>query len=67
MLTITKPAVATKTQPAQIETLPSDLEISRRVLQIRSQWTVTERIQRKRDAEERFADLMCKLGVDVAA
>lgn len=67
MLTLTKPAVATTTQAAQNETLPSDAEISRRVLRIRSQWTVSERLERKLAAEERFADLMCKLGVDVAA
>ncbi|MFK8113460.1 MAG: hypothetical protein AB8B91_14745 [Rubripirellula sp.] len=67
MLTVTEPTVATTTQAAQIETLPSDAEISRRVLRIRSQWSVSERLQRKRDADERFADLMCKLGVDVAA
>ena len=67
MLTVTEPTVANTTQQAQIETLPSDSEISRRVLSIRSQWSVFERLQRRRDAEERFADLMCKLGVDIAA
>lgn len=68
MLTITEPKnVANLTEVTQIETLPSDAEILRRVSRIRSQWTVSERIQRRNDAEERFADLMCKLGVDVAA
>lgn len=62
MLTVTcEPAVSETHQAAQNETLPSDLEISRRVLRIRSNWTVSERLQRRRDAEERFADLMCKL------
>lgn len=67
MLTAIEPTVATMSPAAQIETLPSDAEISRRVLRIRSQWSVDERIQRKRVAEERFADLMCKLGADLAA
>lgn len=62
MLTVTRePAVSETNQTAQNETLPSDLEISRRVLRIRSRWSESERIQRRLDAEERFADLMCKL------
>jgi hypothetical protein len=67
MLTATQPTVATSNNVTQIETLPSEAEISRRVLQIRSQWSIGERIQRKREAEQRFADLMCKLGLDIAA
>ncbi len=59
MLTLTcEPTVSETTHSAQIETLPSDVEISRRVLRIRSKWTVTERIRRRREAEERFADLV---------
>ncbi len=62
MLTVTcEPAVSETNQAAQNETLPSDLEISRRVLRIRSRWSESERIQRRLEAEERFADLMCKL------
>ncbi len=62
MLTVTRePAVSETNQTAQNETLPSDLEISRRVLRIRSRWSESERIQRRLDAEVRFADLMCKL------
>lgn len=62
MLTITcENAVSENTQTAQIETLPSDAEISRRVLRIRSGWTVSERVERRRAAEERFATLLDQL------
>lgn len=63
MLTITcEPSVSETTNAAQNETvLPSDMEISRRVMQIRSQWSVSERIRRRREAEQRFGDLMVKL------
>ena len=50
----------------QNETTPSDLEIMRRVLQIKSKWTATECIRRRREAENRFVDLMCQLGVEAA-
>jgi hypothetical protein len=51
-----------------VETLPSDAEISRRVLNIRSKWSVQERIARRREADNRFADLMCALiDADTAA
>ena len=67
MLTVTcEPNVAKMTEAAQIETLPSDVEISRRVLRIRSRWSISERIRRRQEAELRFADLMCALGVDAA-
>jgi hypothetical protein len=42
----------------QDETLVSDEEISRRLLSIRSGWTVTERIERRREAERRFSELL---------
>jgi hypothetical protein len=62
MLTATcEQAVSETTQVAQNETIPSDLEISLRVLRIRSRWSVGERIQRRRDAEQRFVDLMTAL------
>ncbi len=62
MMTATcTPAVSESIRAAQIETAPSDLEISRRVLQIRSNWTVSERIRRRREAEQRFADLVDSL------
>ena len=50
----------------QNETLPTDVEISRRVLRIRSRWSVGERLRRRREAEQRFADLMTALSVDAA-
>ena len=62
MLTVTRePSVSESTQAAQIETLPSDVEISRRVLQIRSKWSVSERVRRRREAEQRFNDLIDSL------
>ncbi|QDT13190.1 hypothetical protein [Planctomycetes bacterium K23_9] len=51
-----------------METLPSDAEISSRVLNIRSRWSVEERIARRREADSRFADLLCALiDADTAA
>lgn len=68
MLTATcEPTVAKTTSSAQNETLPSDLEISKRVLRIRSSWSVSERIRRRREAEQRFADLLVKLVGNEAA
>ena len=68
MLTLTNQNnVSERTSVAQNETLPSDAEISRRVMRIRSGWSVGERVRRRREAEERFADLMDKLVGDTAA
>ena len=59
MMTATcEPTVSESIRAAQIETSLSDLEISRRVLQIRSKWTVSERVRRRREAEQRFSDLV---------
>jgi hypothetical protein len=44
------------------ETFVSDSEISARVLRIRSGWSVQERMERRREAERRFADLIESLG-----
>ena len=66
MLTITCEPKTNEIAPTQNEILPSDLEISRRVLQIRSQWSISERLRRRREAEQRFADLMDKLTVEAA-
>lgn len=46
----------------QDETQVSDAEISRRVLNIRKGWSLSERIQRRREAERRFAELISRLG-----
>ncbi len=68
MLTATcEPTVAKSTSSAQIETLPSDLEISQRVLRIRSSWSISERIRRRHEAEQRFADLLDQLVGNEAA
>ena len=67
MLTATcVPAEVELTQSTQNETTPSDLEIMRRVLQIKSKWTATECIRRRREAENRLTDLLCQLGVEAA-
>lgn len=64
MLTATVPKVeSTKahSRPNQNETIISDQEISRRVLSIRAGWSVAERIERRQEAERRFAELLDKL------
>lgn len=66
MLTITCEPKTNEISQTQNEILPSDLEISRRVLRIRSQWSLSERLRRRREAEQRFADLMDKLTVEAA-
>jgi len=48
----------------QNETLVSDTEISARVLRIRSGWSVAERVERRREAERRFLDLINSIGVE---
>lgn len=47
--------------------LPSDAEITRRVLEIRSHWSLAERVERRQEADNRFADLLDKLCVVEAA
>ncbi|MDA7914986.1 hypothetical protein OAE21_01845 [Rubripirellula sp.] len=68
MLTLTnKKSVSERISVTQNETLPTDAEISRRVMRIRSGWSDGERVRRRQQAEERFADLMDKLVSDTAA
>ena len=40
------------------ENLPTYAEISRRVLLIRSKWSIQERIRRRNEAERRFEELV---------
>ncbi len=56
--------VSTRGQATQNETQISDLEILRRVRRIRSNWSVTERMERRREAGERFASLLEALSLD---
>lgn len=70
MLTVSSPRTV-PTSPrrpeihlSQNETTVSDFEISRRVMQIRAGWSLSERVRRRREAENRFADLMTSLGID---
>ena len=70
MLTATTPAqdlVSNIVSPAQNETIPSDVEILRRVCRIRSGWRVSERIERRQAANERFASLLEALELDTHA
>lgn len=43
------------------EGTPSPKEISRRILEVRASWDVQERIERRRDARDRFVQLMSRL------
>lgn len=68
MLTLTNQnSVSERTSVTQNETFPSDTEISRRVMRIRSGWSDGEKVRRRREAQERFADLLDKLVGDTAA
>ena len=64
MLTATLPipTVPENRNLNQNETFVSNAEISARVLHIRSGWSVVERMQRRREAERRFANLIESLG-----
>lgn len=64
MLTATLPTpnLSATRNSNQNETLVSDAEISARVLRIRSGWSVAERMERRREAERRFANLIESLG-----
>ena len=58
---ICQPSVSSRTELNHVEKSPSDREISRRVLHIRSRWTPGERVRRRQIAEDRFADLLTTL------
>ena len=67
MLTATRNRPVSKSfNKNQNETLPSDVEIYRRVMAIRSGWSLSEKLRRRREAEDRLTDLMWKLS-DAAA
>jgi hypothetical protein len=59
--TLSIPENHTTDSSAQNENQISDAEIFHRVLHIRSGWSLAERIQRRREAERRFADLVARL------
>ncbi|WP_442510099.1 hypothetical protein SH528x_001705 [Novipirellula sp. SH528] len=68
MLTVTRPETVSKaTTPAQNEIRLSDTEISRRVVAIRSGWSIAERVRRRREADKRFLDLIDALSACEAA
>lgn len=62
-----QPFVSSVADRDQNETRPSDLEILRRVRNIRSTWTLAERMERRQEANKRFASLLEALAVDHAA
>ncbi len=67
MLTVTCEQNVSETPiVAQNEITVSDREISRRVLQIRAGWTITERVRRRREADRRFEELLDTLLADAA-
>ena len=55
---MTTTTVALSNAASQNETYLSDAEIASRVLAIRSSWDISERIQRRRVATERFEKLL---------
>ena len=62
MLTETMPSlenVSMISAASQNETAPSDAEITRRVMKIRSSWSVAERLRRRREADDRSAQFLC--------
>ncbi|GAA4471593.1 MULTISPECIES: hypothetical protein [Novipirellula] len=68
MLTATRPeTVSNSTQSTQNEIRLSDAEISRRVVAIRSGWSIAERVRRRREADKRFLDLIDALSACEAA
>ena len=52
------PTVSNPVASSQLERMPSASEIADRVMAIRSKWDLSERIARRRMAEQRFADLL---------
>lgn len=70
MLTATAPSsdlVSTLNNATQNETNLSDVEILRRVRNIRSGWSASERMERRQAAGERFAALLQALELDTHA
>jgi len=54
-------------ETAQSEIPVTDREVSERVLHIRSGWSVQERLERRREAERRFAELIEALAESTTA
>lgn len=58
---ISHPSVSKMIPVGQIETHLSDEEIASRVRQIRCSWSISERIRRRREAEQRLGSLVDSL------
>jgi hypothetical protein len=69
MLTITAHESEVSAWDAHVQNeIPlTDAEVSQRVMHIRSGWSVEERVQRRREAERRFAELINALADSAAA
>ncbi|MEM6366316.1 MAG: hypothetical protein AAF539_08045 [Planctomycetota bacterium] len=57
------PVAPTNSQNETVDATPSDLEVLRRAYAIRSSWTANERIHRRREADQRFNDLLAALAL----
>ena len=59
------PTTSTATTTAIVTTAraaaPTPKEITRRMLEVRASWNVQERVRRRREARERFEELMSSL------
>ncbi|MEM1224890.1 MAG: hypothetical protein AAGJ40_04300 [Planctomycetota bacterium] len=70
-MTIAAPTIAEPVSAAsqmsrpssQAETMLTDMEVMQRAYAIRSKWTITERMNRRREANERFTDLLDALSL----
>jgi len=69
MLTVTncQNEVSSWNQSSQNDIPLTDAEVLQRVSRIRSGWSVKERVERRREAERRFAELVEVLADTVAA
>lgn len=69
MLTVTncQNEVSSWNQSSQNDIPLTDAEVLQRVSRIRSGWSVQERVERRREAERRFAELVEVLADTVAA
>lgn len=63
-LTIPQAFVSPVAVDTQNETRLTDMEILRRVRNIRSSWTAAERLDRRQEAGKRFASLIEALDLD---
>jgi hypothetical protein len=61
------PNVTASVCVSQNESCVSDLEVLRRVAEIRSSWTIDERVRRRQEANRRLTNLIESLRLNSAA